>query len=342
MRLLQSRARRRPTTTLTVLAAASLLVAACGADGDAAQSALSGAEGSASTQATTTVAPANDETTVTEADGGAGVPTLADDGSGEAGEDAPAETDGTDDDAAAELPADPGTVRPGWIGTRILPTDADGVVPPQETPPEMYNRRFPTIEIFPAPSDDTFQSVVGPVPDDVLARSTWQDGCPVTVDELRYLRMTFWGFDGLHHQGEMIVHRDVADDVVGVFAALHEVRFPIEEMRVTAQPELEAPPTGDGNNTTGFVCRSVVGSSTTFSQHAYGLAVDINPFHNPYQKGDVVLPELSTDYLDRDDVRPGMIFEGGPVVNAFDAIGWGWGGRWNSLDDYHHFSLNNR
>ncbi|MEM9134531.1 MAG: M15 family metallopeptidase [Actinomycetota bacterium] len=341
MRLLQSRARRRPTTTLTVLAAASLLVAACGADGDAAQSALSGAEGSASTQATTTVAPANDETTVTEADGGAGVPTLADDGSGEAGEDAPAETDGTDD-AAAELPADPGTVRPGWIGTRILPTDADGVVPPQETPPEMYNRRFPTIEIFPAPSDDTFQSVVGPVPDDVLARSTWQDGCPVTVDELRYLRMTFWGFDGLHHQGEMIVHRDVADDVVGVFAALHEVRFPIEEMRVTAQPELEAPPTGDGNNTTGFVCRSVVGSSTTFSQHAYGLAVDINPFHNPYQKGDVVLPELSTDYLDRDDVRPGMIFEGGPVVNAFDAIGWGWGGRWNSLDDYHHFSLNNR
>lgn len=346
MRLLQSRCTRRPTTTFAVLIATSLALAACGADGDTAQSALSGADAAATTQPSTTVVETGGETTVAEGgdEAEAGVPTLAEDGQGAEGVD---EAPSTEDDPVAtdpdanEVTAEPGTVRPGWIGTRILSVGADGNVPPQETPPELYNRRFPTIEILPAPTGDGFQSTIEPVSEEVLARSTWNDGCPVTVDELRYLRMTFWGFDGGHHQGEMIVHREVADDVVGVFAALHEARFPIEEMRVTTMAELDAPPTGDGNNTTGFVCRAVVGGSG-FSQHAYGLAVDINPFHNPYQKGDVVLPELSTSYLDRDDARPGMIFEGGPVVAAFDAIGWGWGGRWNSLDDYHHFSRDNR
>ncbi len=319
---------------------AAVVVAACGADGDATQTAITPAiaDATTSTSVETTSSGAGETST---ADGEAAVPTLAD-GADTPDTDAAADPEGGDTaEGAGTTPAEPGTVRPGWIGTRILPTDAEGIVPPQETPAEMLNRRFPTIALFPAPTDDTFQSVIAPVDDEVLARSTWNDGCPVTVDELRYLRLTFWGFDGLHHQGEMIVHREVAEDVVGVFAALHEARFPIEEMRVTTQAELDAPPTGDGNNTTAFVCRSAVGSST-FSQHAYGLAVDINPFQNPYQKGAVVLPELSTSYLDRDDLRPGMILEGGPVVAAFDAIGWGWGGRWQSLDDYHHFSRNNR
>lgn len=237
--------------------------------------------------------------------------------------------------------AGPGTVRPAWLGTRVLPTDAAGRVPPQATPPELELRRFPTIDILPAPTDNEFRASIEPLGDEVLARSTWAEGCPVGVDDLRYVRMTFWGFDDRSHEGEMIVHRDVAEDVVGVFRSLHAARFPIEEMRVTAPDELDAPPTGDGNNTTSFVCRAVVGG-TRFSEHASGLAVDINPFQNPYRKGDVVLPELATSYLDRSQARPGMIFEGGVVVAAFDAIGWGWGGRWQSLDDYHHFSLNNR
>ena len=94
--------------------------------------------------------------------------------------------------------------------------------------------------------------------------------------------------------------------------------------------------------TTAFVCREVVGGSGQFSQHAFGLAVDINPFQNPYIKDDVVLPELATSYTDRTDEKPGMHVEGGPAVAAFDEIGWGWGGRWRTLKDYQHFSLNNR
>ena len=105
--------------------------------------------------------------------------------------------------------------------------------------------------------------------------------------------------------------------------------------------DLHAHPTGDGNNTAAFVCRAAR-KQTRWSAHAYGLAVDVDPFQNPYRRGDLVLPELATAYVDRDRVRPGMIVAGGPVVRAFGRIGWGWGGDWRSAKDYQHFSANGR
>jgi len=91
--------------------------------------------------------------------------------------------------------------------------------------------------------------------------------------------------------------------------------------------------------TDAYACRPVR-DSKVWSQHSYGLAVDVNPFQNPYQKGKIVLPELATSYLDRGAVRPGMILPDGPVVRAFAAIGWKWGGDYHSLKDYMHFSAN--
>ncbi len=158
------------------------------------------------------------------------------------------------------------------------------------------------------------------------------------AEELTYLRMSFWGVDEQRHMGEMIVHDDVAADVVSVFRKLYRARWPIEEMRVTARRELDAAPTGDGNNTSAFVCRSAR-LSTEWSEHAYGLAVDINPFHNPYVRGDVILPELAIAYRNRGWERPGMIEDGDVVTKAFADIGWGWGGKWQSVKDWMHFSL---
>jgi hypothetical protein len=149
--------------------------------------------------------------------------------------------------------------------------------------------------------------------------------------------MSFLGFDGHPHTGEMLVHAEVAADVSGVFGVLFEARFPLEEMRIVAAPELDLAPTGDGNNTTAFVCRAARGQ-TRWSAHAYGLAVDVNPFCNPYLRDDLVLPELASAYLDRQRERPGMVADGGPVVAAFDAIGWAWGGRWSEPLDFMHFS----
>jgi len=211
----------------------------------------------------------------------------------------------------------------------------------QPTPPELDPRRFTLPDTVPPLPGNGFAAVVEKVPDRVLARSTWMSACPVSADDLAYVRLTFWGFDDQRHTGELLLNRSVAGDVVAVFRTLYRARFPFEELRVTTRSELDAPPTGDGNNTGAFVCRPTVGS-TTYSQHAYGLAIDIDPFQNPYTNGELVLPELASSYLDRDHVRPGMITPDGVVVRAFASIGWTWGGTWRSLKDYQHFSRNGR
>jgi hypothetical protein len=92
------------------------------------------------------------------------------------------------------------------------------------------------------------------------------------------------------------------------------------------------------DNTSAFNCREVTGGAG-WSQHAYGLAIDINPLENPYVRGDEVLPPAGQEYLDRDDVRPGMIIEGDDVVRAFTFRGFEWGGNFRTLKDYQHVAV---
>jgi hypothetical protein len=232
-------------------------------------------------------------------------------------------------------------VPPPWLGTRVLPERPDGYGEIRATPPALRVRRFTLPDSLPPLQGTGFASrIASPPPAAVLRRSTWQPDCPVGVDDLAWIRLTFWGFDGRRHTGELLTNASVAEDLVSVFGRLYRHRFPIEQMRISTKADLEAPPTGDGNATEVYSCRPVAGGGTSFSQHAYGLAIDVNSFQNPYVKGDLVLPELASAYLDRDRVRPGMIEPGALVVQSFAAIGWEWGGDWSSLKDYQHFSLN--
>jgi len=229
------------------------------------------------------------------------------------------------------------TAAPAWLGTRVLPVGPTGFAAAQDTPPELRNRSIITVDDLPPPPDGRFHATVEAVPASVLARSSWTNRCPVAAADLRYLTVSFRGFDGRAHTGELLVHARAAADLVTVFDRLFAADFPIERMRISSAAELNAPPTGDSNTTEAFACRPVRGSAV-WSQHAYGLAVDVNPFHNPYHKGPVVLPELATAYLDRAEARPGMVRARGPAVRAFTAIGWYWGGHYRSLKDYMHFS----
>jgi hypothetical protein len=229
------------------------------------------------------------------------------------------------------------TPAPSWLGTRVLPTGANGFAQAQDTPRQLRDRSLITVDELPPPADGRFHASVSAVPASVLARSTWTSACPVTVAQLRYVKVSFRGFDGRAHTGELLVNRLVAARLVEVFRRLFAAGFPIERMHITSVAERDAPPTGDGNTTSAFVCRPVR-AWTTWSQHAYGMAVDLDPFQNPYHKGQVVLPELATSYLDRSDRRPGMVLPGGAAVRAFVAAGWHWGGDYHSVKDYMHFS----
>ncbi|HYH34764.1 MAG TPA: M15 family metallopeptidase, partial [Nocardioides sp.] len=198
-----------------------------------------------------------------------------------------------------------GSVRPPWLFERALPERSDGYGVVRPTPPALRRRAFTLPDTVPMlPGRGYASRIVSPAPRAVVDRSTWEPGCPVAPDDLAWLRLTFWGFDAERHTGELLTHATVARDLDTVFRRLWESRFPMEQVGIVETIDEDAPPTGDGNGTGSFVCRAITGGSS-YSQHAYGLAVDVNTFQNPYAREDLVIPELASAYLDRDRVRPG-------------------------------------
>lgn len=168
---------------------------------------------------------------------------------------------------------------------------------------------------------------------------SWKDGAPVNLDELRYLEVTYWGFDDETHVGELVVHEAVADEVVEIFNEIYEAKFPIESIKLVDDYNADDNLSMDDNNTSAFNYRVIAGSDK-LSMHSYGLAIDINPIQNPYVKGDIVSPSKGKEYLDRDDIRKGMIIKDDACYNAFVNRGWTWGGNWDLLKDYQHFEKN--
>lgn len=172
--------------------------------------------------------------------------------------------------------------------------------------------------------------------------SSWHEGCPVSLDQLRYVQMNYWGFDGNLRRGEMIVNATAVAAVRSAFGYLFTKRFPIRRMHLVDDYGASDFDSIEADNTSSFNCRRATGS-TRWSEHAYGRAIDVDPIENPYvyANGTTVHP-TSDPYLDRSRIRPGMALEGGTLVKAFDAVGWGWGGRWSPARDIQHFSSTGR
>jgi hypothetical protein len=170
---------------------------------------------------------------------------------------------------------------------------------------------------------------------------SWRPGCPVPLRDLRLLTLRHWGFDGVARTGRLVAHRDVARDLVTVFRRLYEARFPIRRLWLVDAFGADDYRSIEADNTSAFNCRFVEGTSS-WSEHAYGRAIDVNPIENPYVSGGGTSHPASVPYLDRSRRRPGMAVEGSALVRAFDAVGWGWGGRWTSPQDYQHFSATGR
>jgi hypothetical protein len=260
----------------------------------------------------------------------------------------------TDEAGPSETSASPERRRKPWrdrgpelddweIGARTLPLRQDGFGQVRRTPRELRVRIMPTITNLPPPRWKGYRADVRRITPWVRGRmgTSWERGCPVGLRRMRYLQVTFWGFDRRRHVGELIVHEDHARGIAQVFRKLYDARFPIEQMTLPTSVERDPTPSGDGNGTGAMACRATVGQ-TFWSAHALGKAIDINPFQNPYLRDGLVIPERASAYLDRSWRRPGMILRGGVVVRAFRDIGWSWGGDWRTLKDYQHFSATGR
>jgi len=194
-----------------------------------------------------------------------------------------------------------------------------------------------------------FTSSIQPLPAPLEADLTgtyWRAGCPVPLTQLRLLTVTHWGFDGKQRTGQLVVDKTAAAPLSSVFKQLYTLRVPIRHMLLSDSYGPKSAQPADGDVSGSFECRQAAASpcskkttTTHWSNHAYGLAIDLNPVENPYVGCSRTRQRSSLPYLDRSRLRPGMVTPA--VVKAFRSIGWGWGGAWTgSTKDYMHFSAN--
>ncbi|WIM98466.1 M15 family metallopeptidase [Actinoplanes oblitus] len=157
--------------------------------------------------------------------------------------------------------------------------------------------------------------------------------CPVPATDLRRVWVKYLDFDGVVRDGNLIVHHSIVPATQRAFGLLYAWHFPIVGMA----PALSFP--DRTVLTSGYECRNVAGT-TKWSQHAYGLAIDVNPRQNPMIRGTYLDPPHSEPWIPRLPYRTGMIHDNGAEL-AFTTNGFAWGGRWHSLKDYMHFSPTN-
>jgi hypothetical protein len=181
----------------------------------------------------------------------------------------------------------------------------------------------------------------------VISAKEWHSGCPVSLSDLRVVTARYLGFDGRTHTGQILVKGSQARRVEEVLARLYAMRFPIRHMSFSDTYGPSAGRPADGDVTASFECRQAVSSPCTgsastgtgsWSEHAYGEAIDLNPVENPYVGCGMTRDKTALSYLDRARVRRGMVTAA--IVAIFQGVGWGWGGSWTgSTKDYMHFSV---
>jgi hypothetical protein len=197
-----------------------------------------------------------------------------------------------------------------------------------------------------APYQSSVQPLPQPVQTQLKAEGFWRSSCPVGLSDLRLLTVRHWGFDGRAHTGQLVVNAGAAGGLARAFGKLYGLHFPMRHIRLA---DMYGPKRGrprDGDVTGSFDCRQAVPSpctggkgTGTWSMHAYGLAVDVNPVENPYVGCGQSRDPSAKRYFDRSRHREGMVTP--RAIAAFASIGWGWGGAWaGDTKDYMHFSSN--
>ncbi|MBQ7428037.1 MAG: M15 family metallopeptidase [Butyrivibrio sp.] len=170
---------------------------------------------------------------------------------------------------------------------------------------------------------------------------SYADGCPVDLSDLRYCCLKYVDFDGNTQEGEMICNKAIAQDVMEIFYDLYINEYQIESIRLIDEFNGDDTASMEANNTSCFNYRVVEGTNT-LSRHAYGMAIDLNPFYNPYitynNDGSTnCSPVGSRQYEDRSQNFPYKIDENDLAYKLFIEHGFTWGGNWNSCKDYQHF-----
>lgn len=189
------------------------------------------------------------------------------------------------------------------------------------------------------------------ISDDLFARmtagQTYKEDCTVPREDLRYLLVLHKDKEGQTHQGEMVVHELIAEDVLAIFEALYEAGYPIERMVLPDNYLADDEAMMRDNDSSCFNFRTI-SHTTRISKHGLGMAVDINTLYNPYHKlvenedgtvTEVIEPATGAPYLDRTQDFAYKITRGDLCYRLFTEKGFDWGGDWTDRKDYQHFEL---
>ena len=162
----------------------------------------------------------------------------------------------------------------------------------------------------------------------------------ITYAELSYLNVNYLDFNNEKQIGEIVCNKSIADDLLQIFSELYDSGYQFEQIALIDEYNGDDTLSMERNNTSCFNYR-VVDDTKHLSKHAYGLAIDINPFYNPYVTYEngikKISPEGSETYADRGSDFPYKIDENDLCYKLFIAHGFSWGGNWNSCKDYQHF-----
>jgi hypothetical protein len=165
---------------------------------------------------------------------------------------------------------------------------------------------------------------------------SYRDNPDIRLSDLRYLRISYVDFDGKDQVGELVCNQAIADDLLEIFKALYEARYPIRSIRLIDDFNGDDEASMAADNTSCFNYRRKTGMRQ-LSKHALGLAVDINPFENPYVRSHRILPVDAVRYADRTQDFPHKIDQNDLCYRLFREHGFAWGGSWRSVQDYQHF-----
>lgn len=174
---------------------------------------------------------------------------------------------------------------------------------------------------------------------------SYRENPNINLNELRYLKMLHYNFNHQLQVGELIVNVKISQDVLAIFKELFEAEYEIQSMHLVDNYWV-----GDGgasdsasideNNTSAFNYRAVTGGKN-LSNHAYGLAIDLNPQQNPYvsyRDGVAHWSHKNADaYINRDSGLAHVITHEDLAFRVFTRYGFIWGGDWNNPKDYQHF-----
>jgi len=201
---------------------------------------------------------------------------------------------------------------------------------------------FLTISLF-AEYHASISKITPQVKQRMLKGNSWRKGCPVHLNDLRYLRMTYRDFSGGERQGEMVVHKAVASEVTQIFEELYTTSYPIRKMRLVSDYNGNDWQSIEADNTSAFNCRKATGSKH-WSKHSYGRAIDLNSIENPYiSRSGRIAHKASLQYRKRvhrnnTSADKAVLLRHDKAVRIFKKYGWKWGGDWSGVKDYQHFS----